>query len=447
MFRTLLLTLVSGCLFNPVFADWQVESATGSYMGLVPAMALDAIGRPHIVHSSSEVLWYSWHDGSQWMTEQLFWSPYGGVEGTDLVIDGEDSCHVSFITSERLYYSVGSSGSGFASEVIQPTEYSDWTSIGLDGNGSPVIASCSPYDHLSFISRSGSQWLSDSLLSEQSEGLETDCISLVMDSDFNPHMAFCSYAPQSAVMYAHRYQNEWHFSTVDSLLGNDPKGTSLALDDQANPHISYHTQTELRYAVWDGSSWQVEIVDAMDTGLRQYDTSLALDQYDNPHIAHVSPDGDSLLYSVDQGGGWTTESVCALPAYGGGDADLVLDTLGRPRVAFFEGNYMGLGYAWNDEPSGIVDTHPAVLPFQLAASPNPFTAVLSIYCTIPGGASADITIYDTSGRLVAELDAGSIQSVYRTLHWQPSASLSCGVYFVVLTSGAEMSVDRCLLLR
>ena len=58
------------------------------------------------------------------------------------------------------------------------------------------------------------------------------------------------------------YAATWQIETVDrtSRVG---ESSALALDGNGYPHISYFDGTNfaLKYAVWDGTSWQIAIVD------------------------------------------------------------------------------------------------------------------------------------------------------------------------------------------
>ena len=79
--------------------------------------------------------------------------------------------------------------------------------------------------------------------------------------------------------------------TVDLLGGSN---SSLALDVDGNPHISYHCSlaapSQLRYATKDGTTWHAEFVlgGLSGVGVGRF-TSLALDIQGNPRIdrAHL----------------------------------------------------------------------------------------------------------------------------------------------------------------
>ncbi len=77
----------------------------------------------------------------------------------------------------------------------------------------------------------------------------------------------------------------WSLETVDSI-GYGQGYTSIALDTNGYPHISYYNggYGELKYAKWTGSGWNIETVDS-DGYLSDY-TSIALDTNDYPHISY-----------------------------------------------------------------------------------------------------------------------------------------------------------------
>ncbi|MGC8960063.1 MAG: hypothetical protein ACP5OO_09810 [Chloroflexia bacterium] len=117
--------------------------------------------------------------------------------------------------------------------------------------------------------------------------------------------------PRERLLGAHETESTapdallWHIETVDST-GNVGTFTSLALDAEGRPHVSYHDETngDLKYAHFDGAAWQIETVDsAGDVGLH---TSLALDAAGLPHITYYDSTNGDLKYACQQEGRWDT---------------------------------------------------------------------------------------------------------------------------------------------
>ena len=136
----------------------------------------------------------------------------------------------------------------------------------------------------------------------------------------------------------------WVIETVDSA-GEVGKGTSLALDSSGNPHISYYDETNenLKYAHWDGSSWQIEIV---DSSLQEYggDTSLTLDSSDNPHISYYDDTNENLKYARWDGTDWVIEVVDSAEEVGK-YTSLALDFENNPHISYFDESNEDLKYA------------------------------------------------------------------------------------------------------
>ena len=84
---------------------------------------------------------------------------------------------------------------------------------------------------------------------------------------------------------------------VDDEIDDIGWYTSLALDSNGHPHISYYDYTngDLKYAIWTGSSWNIESVDT-DGNVGRY-TSIALDNNDNPYISYYDYSKGDLKYA------------------------------------------------------------------------------------------------------------------------------------------------------
>jgi len=121
----------------------------------------------------------------------------------------------------------------------------------------------------------------------------------------------------------------WAIETVDDI---EVISTSLALDSQDYPHISYSSGdfTSLHYARWAGTAWAKQTVDPIPV----WTSSLALDSNDNPHIGYSGL--IDLKYAYSAGGAWTTESL--FPGPPGPiivwDCSLALDSGNQPHMSY-----------------------------------------------------------------------------------------------------------------
>ena len=92
--------------------------------------------------------------------------------------------------------------------------------------------------------------------------------------------------------------------------------------------------------------------------------------------------------------------------------------------------------------TGINLPHSSLL--ALSASPNPFSSSLSISYNLPEFAEVELSVYDLSGRMVDNLEMGSMSSGEHILTWNPESSLPGGCYLIVLDACGERAVRRCV---
>jgi len=84
--------------------------------------------------------------------------------------------------------------------------------------------------------------------------------------------------------------------------------SSLALASDDSARIAYYDDggVDLKYAQWNGATWDIETVDASKAGTY---VSLALDSNDYPHISYYRETGTSLQYARWNGATWDIETV------------------------------------------------------------------------------------------------------------------------------------------
>jgi len=208
-------------------------------------------------------------------------------------------------------------------------------------------------------------WLTETVDSAATVGWYT---SLALDTTGQPHISYLDYNdgawPHGNLKYAHFDGTSWQVERVDHAdpgTGGDwvAAYTSLALDANGRPHISYYNESEdwglseLRYATFDGTTW---ITMTVDSGpYVGWWSSLKLDTADRPHISYAG--SYYLKYAHFDGSAWITETV---DGNGGmGSTSLALDAAGWPHISYCRsgpGSTENLSYAHFDGSAWLTET-------------------------------------------------------------------------------------------
>ncbi|UCG69453.1 MAG: PKD domain-containing protein, partial [Thermoplasmata archaeon] len=287
--------------------SWDIETldSEGSN-GWHSSIALDGNDKPHISYNkgrSDEALKYAKWTGSNWRIE-IVDSSGDRSNPTSLALDSSGKSHISYYESQDadLKYAK-SSHTGWIIQTVDSTDYvGHYSSISLDTSDMPHI---SYYDwtngDLKYAKWIGDSWNIKIVDSESNVGVYN---SLALDRLSNPHISYLDLG-NHLLKYAFYNGSAWHIETVTSLGYTNLVGhvTSLALDSYDYPHISYFQsqQRDLRYAVWTGAYWNIETVDS--EGHAGSYSSLAVDEDDNPRISYI---GDAALKYANRIGGITS---------------------------------------------------------------------------------------------------------------------------------------------
>jgi hypothetical protein len=135
--------------------------------------------------------------------------------------------------------------------------------------------------------------------------------SIDVDSQNRPHISYYD-ASNDDLKYAYWDGSAWQIQVIDQS-GDVGRWTSIAVDrNTGDVHISYchESNRDLVYAHWDGATWDIDTVDGQGSNRGEF-TSIALDSYGNPHISYVNGDVGDILWAYKIGGPpwWGTHLV------------------------------------------------------------------------------------------------------------------------------------------
>jgi hypothetical protein len=286
----------------------------------------------------------------------------GNIVVGSLALDSAGNPHISFsefavngITindSGNLMYT-SQNGSSWSIQSIDQTIYRSHgngeSSLALDSQGNPHVAYQDYKGFLKYASWNGSNWNKQTVdPSIYTNGYP----SLVLDSNGYPHISYSylyvnpddSNDISDCLKYAIWNGSVWNIQIVDQT--NIGRYNCLVLDSTGNSHISYEGDKGLMYASWNGTDWDIQNIDQHGT-----DSSLVLDSCGNPHISYLDYDlNHDLKYASWNGTGWRIQAVTQNA--GSGSLILVdslaLDSSGNPKIAYYDRGQGNIKFAsWN----------------------------------------------------------------------------------------------------
>jgi hypothetical protein len=182
------------------------------------------------------------------------------------------------------------------------------------------------------------------------------------------------------------------------------------------------------------------------SGWTGYEGPRLLEEYSPPADTGLSYDGwlvklDSLgiaewYIGNDLGIPYSNYFNCARQLLGGGY--IVAGKIGAPAGSGGPNGYL-LRYA---PETGIEGSSDPVTVLNL--SPNPFSTSLLMRYSLHEPGDINLSIYDLSGRLIENLESGSIPSGEHSHFWNPDPSLPEGCYLVVLDACNQRIAQRCV---
>lgn len=282
-------------------SNWNIQTVKGDgIVGRYPSLALDSKDNPHIVYRNIAMLEYVSWNGSDW-NFQTVGSPGEFGSYNSLLLDSNDNPRLSYRetkNSELRYATLSDSGWNLNTVDAEGNSIGSHNSLAIDSYGNPHISYMQsiPAIGLKYAYYNGSGWHIETV-DAGGAGVGFDS-SIAVDYAGRVHISYFSFIPGTSncfLKYAVKSELGWQIVAIDSGNGTG-KDTSLALDSNGNPHISYYdaNRGDLRYAWWNGSVWIIRIIDS--AGNVGEASSLALDSNDQAHISYYDRTNTDLKY-------------------------------------------------------------------------------------------------------------------------------------------------------
>ncbi len=291
---------------------WTTESVDTS--GMATSLAVDHDGNVHISYGPALKYGFRPADQSHWFTMPI---DGRGTNHTSLMLDQQGNPHVCATYAGLRYahfdgkkWTVDTIGSDYTMTI----QYACAVAVAPDGSQYLTwynIESVSN-PHLRYGVLKDGAWMVRTLDWDMQTG---KWHSMVLNSQGNPYVSYDAYV-KGLLKCAHWDGQNWKIRIVDSRgsHGSDYSigmGSSIALDLQDNPHISYYTTNELRYAQQQKDTWKIETVDTVspDHGAHEYRSSLIFDKNGFPHISYENL--GVLKHAYWDGKGWRVEVIAS----------------------------------------------------------------------------------------------------------------------------------------
>ncbi len=343
--------------------DWvitTVDGAAAEIAGEDTSIAIGPNGYPAIsyYHRTDGDLMLATYNGTRWYIETVDTGNTNHVGLNSSLAFNPDTGYpaISYYddTDGNLRYAAKSAGGWSTTTVASAGDVGFYSSLAFRGNGAPAIAF---YDRTN--QRLRLAWWRPDVVG----GWEFRTVSDTGNVGRGCSLAF---SPQAAIFYiSYTYCNPgatagslsiatiaykgWdlyspEISTIDSAIGPEGYYTSLALTPAHQPAVCYfrHSTSTLNYAEYNGSSWQITVVD--DNDMPGPHCCLAFTPTGRPAISYFAQSVSDLRYAEFDGAAWRVVTIGGTGSFGL-DSSLAFLPNGMPAISYYTTDDTSLRYA------------------------------------------------------------------------------------------------------
>jgi hypothetical protein len=296
--------------------------ASMGYSDVYTHIALDQKGNPHICYTPG-IFQHAYWDGKDWHTERI--SPQtGSIEfSCSIVIGSSGTIYVAWYQhgypdgSTHLRYAYLKEGAWHSLTVDFAPQTGKWNDLVLDAKETPYLSyDCFVNGEIKFGSWNGKSWVSKVLdsramassSSSYDKGMGN---SLALSRDGSTAI---SYYDSNALRVAWLRDGHWTLQTVDEV---NPAGgwasfrSSIVLDLQGLPHVSYEDRGTVKHAYWDGTRWRIQVLTSGGEEMYRYNT-MTIGKDGTLYVVYRDPTDQTLKLATGTATAPTQQS--ALPA-------------------------------------------------------------------------------------------------------------------------------------
>jgi len=223
---------------------------------------------------------------NKWLIETVEKGNVG--EYASLILESKDKVHIAYFDylNGNLKHAVRGPDGWIIETVDNEGTVGQFLSLTKDDKGKIYISYRDQgKNRLKIAIYEGRKWAIEALDKEQF-AIDT---SIFVDTQGKVYISYYNFS-KGCLKLATKYKDQWKTEIVDDgeNQSNDVGGfSSIKVDSSGRIHISYIDSVNgfLKYAIKENDTWKIEIVD--DNGSVSNFTSLALDKDGNPNISYT----------------------------------------------------------------------------------------------------------------------------------------------------------------
>lgn len=294
--------------------------------------------------------------------------PGGGGKFANLLTDKFGNVHASYSSDvlHQLKYAFWDHSLNKWFTMVVDRRCSGFVSMALDSQQHPHLSYLDYGSNaLKYAYWDGAVWHSQ-LLNIYSKSIEF-YTSITLDAADHPMITYYDVAtPGDEVVIRLRMirftGQFWQTETVDSTMGSG-KFNSLASNAGRNLQVAYanvHYETQsVRYARWNGKSWDVQIVENAPEnpdGITFFSVRAVIDEAGNPHIAYTDRSKRCVKYATLRDGKWHREVVDSIVREAYPDRNgIALSPDGTPYLSYYDAQRGVLKVAHREDAKWLVE--------------------------------------------------------------------------------------------